>query len=389
MANDNGLITAPVSMNDIHELVGESSYDLGTLCKSTNINMWSKVKPIRYSGELFDLTDEQRKSVNYGIGNIPEYTQVATMASDVLNGRFTNANNVSSLDTKVDAWQYYTPQGGSSSPYRMGDFKGYWKYASSPFGKVTSSTIESALSGNVSIVFGGNTTDSDSVRLTDMYANSRNVSGMYMGLCLYDGSKYFYMTQKTGYDEGTDLKTSDLQTYGIFFRTSKLFTLMGKTSITCKAFLFLSTTPIAACTSYTASGQAFIPAEPTLCEVTIKKGDISLTVDCQAYKDGTTLLNKNLYGSVSFKNTTSSNVYVTEVKAEVLTSSGDTILTTTIYSTTTTVAANASFSTGNKTIAVAKQILNATDVRFYTKVTVGSTVKTFITSSTIYDGLPK
>ena len=389
MSVNNGKITPPISIDDVKSVLGESSNDLATLCKSTKINMWSKVKPMSYSGAMFDMTDEQRKSVNYGIGNIPEYVQVLTMASDVFNDKMDKANNVSSLNTRVDAWQYYSPTGGSISPYRMGDFKGYWAHAISPFGKVTSSTIEGTLSGNVSITFGGNTTDGDSVRLTDMYANGKNVSSMYMGICLYDGSKYFFLTQTKGYDDGTNIKVSDLQTYGIFFRTSKLFSLMGKSTINCKAFLFLSTTPIAACTSLTTSGQTFIPDQPTLCEFTIKKGDIELTIDCQAWRYGTNLLNKDLYGNVSFKNTTSSNVFVTGVKVEVLKSDGSIIMSTTIFNTNTTVAANSTFTTGNKTIATAKLITGATDVRFYTKVTIGSYEKTFITASTIYDGLPK
>ena len=42
----NGIITAPVSIEDIKEILNESSNDIATLCKSSNINMWSKYKPV-------------------------------------------------------------------------------------------------------------------------------------------------------------------------------------------------------------------------------------------------------------------------------------------------------------------------------------------------------
>jgi hypothetical protein len=49
MANNNVIITAPVSMYDVQQVLGESSTDLATLCKSSNINKWAKYKPIKHS----------------------------------------------------------------------------------------------------------------------------------------------------------------------------------------------------------------------------------------------------------------------------------------------------------------------------------------------------
>ena len=42
-----GIITAPVSMNDIQRALGVASTDLGTLCSHANINKWAKYKPVR------------------------------------------------------------------------------------------------------------------------------------------------------------------------------------------------------------------------------------------------------------------------------------------------------------------------------------------------------
>lgn len=50
--SDSGIISAPVSIDDVKKALGESSNDLATLCKSENINIWSKYKPISCKGEF-------------------------------------------------------------------------------------------------------------------------------------------------------------------------------------------------------------------------------------------------------------------------------------------------------------------------------------------------
>ena len=52
MSVSNGKIIAPVSIEDVKTVLGESSNDLATLCKSENINIWSKYKPISCRGEF-------------------------------------------------------------------------------------------------------------------------------------------------------------------------------------------------------------------------------------------------------------------------------------------------------------------------------------------------
>ena len=46
MANSNGVISAPVSIYDVQRVLGDSSTDLGTLCRSSKINKWAKYKPV-------------------------------------------------------------------------------------------------------------------------------------------------------------------------------------------------------------------------------------------------------------------------------------------------------------------------------------------------------
>ncbi len=40
----NGIIQAPVSIADVKTVLGETSNDLATLCRSDKINMWAKFK---------------------------------------------------------------------------------------------------------------------------------------------------------------------------------------------------------------------------------------------------------------------------------------------------------------------------------------------------------
>ena len=50
MSVSNGKIIAPDRIEDVKTILGETSNDLATLCKSENINIWSKYKPINCRG---------------------------------------------------------------------------------------------------------------------------------------------------------------------------------------------------------------------------------------------------------------------------------------------------------------------------------------------------
>lgn len=46
MSVDRGIIVAPVTIDDVKQVLGESTNDLAALCRSSNINMMSKYKPV-------------------------------------------------------------------------------------------------------------------------------------------------------------------------------------------------------------------------------------------------------------------------------------------------------------------------------------------------------
>jgi hypothetical protein len=64
--NSNGIISAPVSIDDVKTVLGVASNDLATLCKSSNINMWARFKPINYNW-VAPLREEYFELARYGI----------------------------------------------------------------------------------------------------------------------------------------------------------------------------------------------------------------------------------------------------------------------------------------------------------------------------------
>lgn len=114
MSVSNGKIIAPVSIDDVKSILGESSNDLATLCKSPKINMWAKYKPTVYPFPFLDDWYKGRDG-NYGL-DITIDNKVNSWSALVAEYSKTN-NGYGNL--------YKRPTGGSSAPYRLGDFRGY------------------------------------------------------------------------------------------------------------------------------------------------------------------------------------------------------------------------------------------------------------------------
>lgn len=118
-----------VSIADVRAVLGSSSSDLGTLCKDSSINKWSKRKPVSYANVLFKLTDAQLKEINYGL------TEPITANLVNLKTLYSNLNGANG-ETYLDAAYSYTkPSGGTlASPYRLLDFEKYYHHAQAPIG---------------------------------------------------------------------------------------------------------------------------------------------------------------------------------------------------------------------------------------------------------------
>ena len=394
MSVSNGKITAPVSIDDVKSVLGESSNDLATLCKSENIKMWSKNKPIKHNC-LFKPTDAQKKEVNYGISNIPYYRLLGKMTQDVINGSMQNATNISTLDTSIEPWHYQKPIGGYTSPYRLGDFDGYFANAESPIGTITETEIESSLSGKVSVVFNKNTDTVSSLTFNDL-ASEKDFSNQYLGICLSDGNKSFYMTQKIGFDDGDDVTISMLDSFGIFFRTAKLFPYFdNKTRLVLVAFVFISTTPIVADKNITTHDNVFTPLYFTKCNIVISKKDINVELTTYAWWTFKGSIKNALNGIVNFTNTEDTTVFLKNINVDISDATGNVLYSTAIATSSQGIASGERYTSGNKVLATST-IINkyylaskAVTVKYTVTLAVGDYSKNLFSFAKISNELPK
>lgn len=127
MAHENGLITKPVNTTDVCSTIGEGKHRIGYLCISENINIYSKNKPMRHS-TLAELNDTNKKAAKYGY-RIPAAVEGTTIMNYFTSSTTPSAWSPSSSDAPyviiTNGWWYERPKGGTSSPYRLGDFNGY------------------------------------------------------------------------------------------------------------------------------------------------------------------------------------------------------------------------------------------------------------------------
>ena len=114
MSLSNNKITAPVSIDDLKNLFGEGSGDLATLCTSQKINVWAKYKPTVFPSPFPDDW-YKAKDGNYGL-NITVDNRVSSWSA--LVAEYSKPKNGYSNI-------YIRPSGGATSPYRLGDFRGY------------------------------------------------------------------------------------------------------------------------------------------------------------------------------------------------------------------------------------------------------------------------
>ena len=147
--SDSGIISAPVSIDDVKQALGESSNDLATLCKSENINIWSKYKPISCKGDFkeYPIREDSDEIVT---SSYSKYTCVVRCGMNIpmdtyknlrnnyggegfaINGCYNlyvdniyGKNGGFSADTTTMVSGKHFPKGGANSPYRLSDFRNY------------------------------------------------------------------------------------------------------------------------------------------------------------------------------------------------------------------------------------------------------------------------
>lgn len=147
--SNTGIISAPVSIDDVKQALGESSNDLATLCKSENINIWSKYKPISCKGDFkeYPIREDSDETVT---SSYSKYTCVVRCGMNIPIDTYKNLrNNYGGEGFAINACEHlyvdnvygrrggihddtstvvsgkHFPKGGANSPYRLSDFRNY------------------------------------------------------------------------------------------------------------------------------------------------------------------------------------------------------------------------------------------------------------------------
>lgn len=147
--SETGIISAPVSIDDVKQALGESSNDLATLCKSENINIWSKYKPISCKGEFkeYPIREDSEEIVTSSYSNficvvrcgmnIPMDTYknlrnnyggegfAIKACNNLYKDNVYGNNGYISDNTSTSVSGKHFPKGGANSPYRLSDFRNY------------------------------------------------------------------------------------------------------------------------------------------------------------------------------------------------------------------------------------------------------------------------
>lgn len=153
--SETGIISAPVSIDDVKRALGESSNDLATLCKSKNINAWSKYKPISCKGDFkeYPIREDSEEIVT---SSYSKYTCVVRCGMNIPMDTYKNLrNNYGGEGFAIEACKNFYidnvygrtggindgtttmvsgkhfPKGGANSPYRLSDFRNYNSKATS------------------------------------------------------------------------------------------------------------------------------------------------------------------------------------------------------------------------------------------------------------------
>lgn len=151
--SESEIISAPVSINDVKQALGESSNDIATLCTSENINIWSKYKPISCKGDFkeYPIREDSEEIVT---SSYSKFTCVVRCGMNIPMDTYKNLRNnyggegfaingcnnlhkdnvygVSGIDKDASTNSHtvyasgkHFPKGGANSPYRLSDFRNY------------------------------------------------------------------------------------------------------------------------------------------------------------------------------------------------------------------------------------------------------------------------
>ena len=183
MSNANGIITKPIGTQDVAKVTGKTSGNIPTLCSSDNIKKWAKYKPVKHP-KYTELTEAERKSVHYGITDIPWFSALSNMAMFMFHGTPDPASGA-----KAAYWTYDKP--GTGNPKRQGDFNGYYNAAIQMIEPIDKNTVEAWRSDDEILFEFPIANHEKNLKISDFdwsrLGNGNPGVDCYAGLCITDG----------------------------------------------------------------------------------------------------------------------------------------------------------------------------------------------------------
>ncbi len=162
MSVSNGIITAPVSIEDVKKVLGKSTNDLASLCTADNINKWSRMKPCRFNSvvkmvpytetgvadnedpnkENIVLSSQTYTEIKYGtmgliFPKMVKWTEIVDGSStdiDTPLGGSTSVSNDSQYKIDPPTGQQLENGVKKYYAYRLADFSGYNHNVGVPIG---------------------------------------------------------------------------------------------------------------------------------------------------------------------------------------------------------------------------------------------------------------
>ena len=237
----------PLSMDDVRDTLNANGGSVGNellsyFTTNAKINKWASFKPESYP-KNFDLTADERFSNHYGL-SMTSYDNLYGSAISVTSGKIDISNDKNGFLYKLcmgtlGQFEYILPQGGSSSPYRLGDFRGYNPKAVNPLPQVRTGTYKYSENGLIDIHMDIATPSPNGLTLEILAFNANTLlKNMYYGMIIYndDLTDVIFGTQTADQkDKGRNVLT---------LLNSQYATITNKRG-TYKAKTFFSNRPIA------------------------------------------------------------------------------------------------------------------------------------------------
>lgn len=176
------IVTAPIGLYDVMVALGESKEDIGTLCTSDKIKQWAKYKPYRIN-QPSDITDTQRKAINFGL-----------IMPTIYN---TKAGLIAGLRNDGGSWGYDRPT--ALDWQRITDFAGYNHDAIPPFGTIKSQDLMLSDGPVIPTIM---PSGPDEIKLSDFEKPGEELSQWYFGVILDNGTSQWIATTSRTFADG-------------------------------------------------------------------------------------------------------------------------------------------------------------------------------------------